>query len=453
MSSGGDGVGGTLPLLRSAFGVSSTPYTVLRCDVASSTAELRRAYRVAALRYHPDRILLRRRHRRRRRGDGSAAEGDDDDDDDDGDGSEEEEEGGEEEKCTTLKFQAVSAAYRVLMDDRRKSHFDRTGEVLEDDEDDDRRGDGDGNGEEGGRSSSDDRQRRRRRRHSYGRDWENFFRSVFDEMVGAGAKHAQSASAYRGSENERNDVLRYYHGTCKGDMAKVVQCVPYAKDEDVERWMRDIVDPSVVGGAARSRRGKEKEGGGKRRMATAEDRFAPAAAKRRRRTVLEDSSSSEDGEDIADATEFDDRMTGKVVVEKTRNDSLLIDTDDDDDSNNDANDFAAPRKRSSAGGDGNGVSIMSKRDKMDYRVARRRKAMAEKEMDFADVLRSKDWSGGARGTSGVAAAAAASVAIAAHRSLRRTMNKVGGLSDELLSNMEEKYGGGKRTKKTMPRVR
>ncbi len=57
-------LGPTLSLLRSAFGVGSTPYTVLGCGTASTPTELRRAYRAAAMRHHPDRLLLRRRRRR-----------------------------------------------------------------------------------------------------------------------------------------------------------------------------------------------------------------------------------------------------------------------------------------------------------------------------------------------------------------------------------------------------
>jgi DnaJ-class molecular chaperone len=53
-------VGPTLSLLRSVFGISSMPYTVLRCNVSSTPAELRRAYHAAALRYHPDCALCRR---------------------------------------------------------------------------------------------------------------------------------------------------------------------------------------------------------------------------------------------------------------------------------------------------------------------------------------------------------------------------------------------------------
>ena len=67
---------------------------------------------------------------------------------------------------------------------------------------------------------------------------------------------------------------------------------------------------------------------------------------------------------------------------------------------------------------------MSKRDKMDYRAARMRKMMAEKEMG--------------------------------HHSRQQPSKKAGGISDELLSNLEEKYGQGnqgKKKKKTMSRAR
>ena len=52
----------TLSLLCSAFGSFSTPYTVLRCNDSSTPAELRCAYRAAALRYHPDDYLLLHPH-------------------------------------------------------------------------------------------------------------------------------------------------------------------------------------------------------------------------------------------------------------------------------------------------------------------------------------------------------------------------------------------------------
>ena len=133
--------------------------------------------------------------------------------------------------------------------------------------------------------------------------------------------------------------------------------MPYGKDEDIRRWMRDIVDP-VFNVGMREQCGTTcgREEKGRKGMAQVEGHSPPSAAKRLRRTVLEDSSSSEE----------------------------------------------------EGFGDGVSSSIMSKRNKMDYCAAMRRKVMAEKEMG--------------------------------HHSWQQPSKKAGGISDELLSNLEEKYG-------------
>ena len=328
----------TLSLLCSAFGPFSTPYTVLGCNDLSTPTELRCAYRAAALQYHPDRLLL---HPHDNDDNGSEGEGE-----------------GEVSRCT-LKFQAVSAANQVLMDEGRRSHYDRTGEVLDDNDD------YDGNnhdsplphpGEEEEGHTLDEQQQHHR--------WENFFRSVFAVQSRFVVRYPKSAEEYCGSETERRDVLRYYKG-CGGDMNMVVRVVPYGKEEDISRWMRDIVDPYFGKTCGREEKGRKG-------MAHAEGHSPPSAAKRLRRTVLEDSSSSEE----------------------------------------------------EGFGDGVSSSIMSKRNKMDYCAARRRKVMAEKEMG--------------------------------HHSWQQPSKKAGGISDELLSNLEEKYGQGnhgKKKKKTKSRAR
>ena len=382
----------TLSLLCSAFGPFSTPYTVLRCNDLSTPTELRCAYRAAALQYHPDRLLLHPH-------------------DNDDNGSEGEGEG--EVSRSTLKFQAVSAAYQVLMDEGRRAHYDRTGEVLDDNDD------YDGNnhdsplpppGEEEEGHTLDEQQQHHR--------WENFFRSVFAVQSRFVVRYPKSAEEYRGSETERRDVLRYYKGCCGGDINKVLRVVPYGKEEDISRWMRDIVDPYFGKTGGREEKGRKG-------MAQAERHSPPFAAKRLRRTVLEDSSSSEEEGgnrgDIADMMEFDEKVRGKIGEEEKVNHS---DKDDDDDDDNDVKDFAVHRKGPTPLGDGVSSSIMSKRDKMDYRAARMRKMMAEKEMGH-------------------------------HSRQQPKKAKAGGISDELLSNLEEKYGQrnqGKKKKKTMSRA-
>ena len=62
---------------------------------------------------------------------------------------------------------------------------------------------------------------------------------------------------------------------------------------------------------------------------------------------------------------------------------------------------------------------MSKRDRMDCHAARKRKAKAEKEVEFADVLQSKDC----------------------------VVAKAGGISDAALARLEEKFGRLRRRQK------
>ena len=358
----------TLSLLCSAFGPFSTPYTVLRCNDLSTPTELRCAYRAAALQYHPDRLLL---HPHANDDNGSEGEG-------------------EVSRCT-LKFQAVSAAYQVLMDEGHRSHYDRTGEVLDDNDD------YDGNnhdspvpppGKEEECHPLDEQQQHHR--------WENFFCSVFAVQSRFVMRHPKSAEEYCGSEIERRDVLHYYK-TCGGDMNKVVRVVPYGKEEDISRWMRDIVDPYFGKTCGREEKGRKG-------MAQVEGHSPSSAAKRLRRTVLEDSSSSEE-----ECGREEKGGKGMAHAEGHSPPS------------------AAKRLRrtvlEAAEGFGEQVSssIMSKGNKMDYCAARRRKVMAEKEMG--------------------------------HHSWQQPLKKAGGISDELLTNLEEKYGNqGKKKNKTMSRA-
>ncbi len=124
------------------------------------------------------------------------------------------------------------------------------------------------------------------------------------------------------------------------------------------------------------------------------------------------------------------RTIYNVTVESTGGDSPLVDTEDENNNNEDdgAKDVAAPRGRfpnSSAArnGDSNdgagGRVAMSKRDKMDCHTARKQKAKAEREVEFAGVLGSKDW--------GVA-------------SLSQRRGNAGGISNAVIASLEEKYG-------------
>ena len=92
----------TLALIQSAFGLSSILYTVLQCNKSSTSIELKKSYRKAALKYHPDRCVE------------SSNNGD--------------------TASSTLKFQAVSAAYQVLSNEKRRSVYDSTGQIIDDED-------------------------------------------------------------------------------------------------------------------------------------------------------------------------------------------------------------------------------------------------------------------------------------------------------------------------------
>ena len=106
--------------------------------------------------------------------------------------------------------------------------------------------------------------------------------------------------------------------------------------------------------------------------------------------------------------------------DKSMHKTLLVDTDDE-----------CPKERSSTSNN----SSMSKRNKLDYRVAKKRKAKAKKEMEMADIIQSKNWD----------ASSSAFFSASSHRQARNT--NMGNISDSLLNNIEQKYGCSKNKKK------
>ena len=223
----------TVSLLHSAFGPTSTLYTVLQCNSSSTQSELKRSYRKLALKYHPDRCT------------------------NDNDAS-----------SSTLKFQAVSAAYQILMDVKRRTAYDKTGQIIEEHEDEVP------NNNSAPSYASQQQQTQ----------WEQFFHSVFNEIITTGTNHVTSAKSYRGSSAEMKDVL-YYYKMCKGDIEKVVDCIIHGTTKDIVRWKKDVIQPALDRGEIDNSFDGERSGHSCRRKAVQ----CSTATKQKRRRILDDS--------------------------------------------------------------------------------------------------------------------------------------------------------------------
>ena len=257
----------TLSLIQSAFGISSTLYTVLQCNKSSTSIELKKSYRKAALKYHPDRCV-------------------------------ESSNSNDDSVSCTLKFQAVSAAYQVLSNEKRRSVYDSTGQIIDDEDEYDT-----------SHTNNDDCPNNNSHQHQQ-QHWEEFFNSIFNEIITKGSNHATSASSFRGSKEEQRDVLHYYT-MCKGDMNKVVECIIHGSIDDVDRYTNDIIEPAVV-------RGDVEDYSGIRNNLR-------KVQKKKRRRILEDSSSSEDEQHIAAIV---NKKKTKIKSKSKEHNTLLIDTDD-----------------------------------------------------------------------------------------------------------------------------
>ena len=345
---------GALALVRSAFGRSATLYDALQCPSGkdASQVELKKCYRRVALRFHPDKCRISADDRNRE----------------------------QLIRESTLKFQAASASYEVLSDARRKAIYDATGRV--DDGQDVHGGDRSSPGS-ASQSKVDDQKR-----------WDEFFQSVFHEVISSGSRHGD-ADSYRGSKEEEADVLKYY-SMCKGDLVKVGNCIVHGGDEaDRRRWKRDIIDPAIVKGEV-------------------VNYFST--------TSLFDSDDDQPSKvGTAESDNKRRRLGKKKNLARKAPPSSLVDTDDEED-------LESTGKANTSSG---AAVAMSKRDKMEYRVAKKRKQKAASEIEVANIMKSKNWSG----VSGVGIS-------------KRTHSRPGTFNDSLLSDLERKYTSAKNGKKS-----
>lgn len=305
-------------LVASAFGASACLYAdVLQCDSTATTSELRKAYHRRALLFHPDK-----------------------------------QSGGGDNAKATLCFQAVSAAYEILMDSGRRALYDATGQLND-----------------GSHSV---------RSHKNDNEWTAFFESVFREVITVGHNHA----TYRGSDREASDVLKFYR-LCKGDLDKVLTCVVCGKPQDKPRWARDIIEPTILSGQV--------------------ERYC----------AFDQTSGMKDNDSLIDTDDDEDVKKRNRKFKRSRDDDEvdeLFDTDEEA--------VCSKKGRTAKIHQSIGKASMSKRDKIEYRVARKQKKRMEKQVEFSNLVKKKQWSGGA----GISKPC-----------------RPGSFSNDLISSLESKY--------------
>jgi DnaJ homolog subfamily C member 9 len=169
-------------LIEDAFGEGCNLYTdVLKCEKDADKAGLRKAYYRTALQYHPD----------KNPGDENAA----------------------------ANFQAVTAAYQILLDPDLRAAYDESGEIPADGPDDD---DDENNGA-----------------HN---QWKEFFDRIFGKVT-VGDIEAFAAK-YKCSDEEKRDVLKEYTAR-KGNLVKMLEFVMLSEARDAQRWVEDYLQPAI----------------------------------------------------------------------------------------------------------------------------------------------------------------------------------------------------------------
>ena len=117
------------------------------------------------------------------------------------------------------QFQAVSIAYEILRNEDSRKEYDETGELIDDDDDDD-----------------DD-------------DGFNAMKSYFSRVFGnvTTDKINRFAEKYKCSEEEEQDVLKYYQ-QFKGNLKRMLDNVMLSTERDAERWVEDFIRPAMEAG-------------------------------------------------------------------------------------------------------------------------------------------------------------------------------------------------------------
>jgi len=147
--------------------------------------------------------------------------------------------------------------------------------------------------------------------------------------------------------------------------------------------------------------------------------------------LLDSSDDDDDDEGCDDGSRSAAQPSGKAAAVGTGEKKMLrkrpaagalCDSDDyDDDDDDESESESTPQAQAKS-------QAMNKRDKMEYRVARKRKLRAARELEVERLLASKSWGNPKRR----ATAAAAAAAVAPRK-------RNGPLADAFLSGMEQKY--------------
>jgi DnaJ homolog subfamily C member 9 len=115
------------------------------------------------------------------------------------------------------QFQALTVAYNILKDDQSRAEYDDSGELVDDEDHD---------------SNSFDAMK-------------SFFSSVFGTVTTN--KIDAFAEKYKCSEEEEQDVLKYYK-QYRGHVGKMLENVMLSTEKDAHRWMEDYLEPAIKAG-------------------------------------------------------------------------------------------------------------------------------------------------------------------------------------------------------------
>ncbi|KAM0716739.1 hypothetical protein Q7P37_008184 [Cladosporium fusiforme] len=159
------------------------PYAVLSISQDATASEIKTAYRKAALRHHPDKAPA------------------------------------ESKAAAHTKFQEIAFANAILSDPRRRARYDATGRTEESLDLDD----GDGTF-----------------------DWASYYREQYADVVTEDAIES-FAGKYKGSEEERGDVLSWYE-KCEGNMKRLYKNVMLSDMAEDEEKFRAIIDAAIEKG-------------------------------------------------------------------------------------------------------------------------------------------------------------------------------------------------------------